>query len=77
MPTQQRRRGDDPMIPRLPGQQPAQHRQHDPVGRLQIGPAHLPAKNLNFLTQHQQLDVLTGFTPPRRMTSANRRPNEA
>jgi len=64
MPAQQRGRGDDPVIEQVTREQPAQCGQHDAVGGLEMGPVDLPAENVDFLAQYEQLDVLAGRTTP-------------
>lgn len=59
MPTQERRRSHDPTIHPTRGGATAGSAPHTRHGRpAQLGPADLPAKNFDLLSQHEQLDVL-------------------
>jgi len=58
MPAQQRGRGDEERRPPRPRQQPGQHRQHHPVGRLKVWTVDLPAQHRHPMAPHQQLDIL-------------------
>lgn len=53
MPAQQRRWGDEPVIPQLAGEQSAERGEHDAVGGLQVRPADLAAQDLDFLAQDE------------------------
>jgi hypothetical protein len=58
VPAQHRRRGDEEDRPACAGQQPRQGRQHDPVGRLDLGTVYLSAEHRDLVAQDQQFDVL-------------------
>jgi hypothetical protein len=58
MPTKKRRRSHEEYRPARAGQQPRQHRQHYPVGGLEIGAVHLAAQHCHLVAEYQDLDIL-------------------
>jgi len=64
VPGGQRRRGHgEHLAPAVPGNQPGQRREPQPVSRLVADPADLAAQYGVLVPQHQQLGVLAHLTP--------------
>jgi hypothetical protein len=64
VPGEQRRRGHgERLSPAVPGDQPGQRREPQPVARLVADPADLAAQHLVLMPQHQQLGIFAHLTP--------------
>ena len=64
VPGEQRRRGHHEHLgPPLPGDQPGQGREPQPVGWLVADPADLAAQHRVLVLEHQEFGILGGFLP--------------
>jgi hypothetical protein len=56
-------RRKDLCVCEVPRQHPAQRRKQQPVVRLELRPADLPAKNRQLMPEHESLELLRSVTP--------------
>jgi hypothetical protein len=75
VPAQQRRRGNQKDRPPVAGQQPRQHRQHQPILRRVPRPGHLPAHHHQLAPQHRDLDIL-GIRPGAQTNQSENPPHD-
>jgi hypothetical protein len=74
VPGEQRRRGHrDHLGPPVPGDQPGQCRQPQPVARLVADPADLAAQHRVLVPEHQELGILGHLTPGQHHQQPSRR----
>jgi hypothetical protein len=66
-------RRKDLCVREVPRQHPAQRRKQQPVVRLELRPADLPAKNRQLMPEHESLELLRSVTPSEEHHRSNSR----